>query len=778
MAFLFYNLLHNPDTYHKAQQEVDEVLGTDALTVDHLPKLKYIDACIKETLRFCGPIAMITRHSKEKTIIGGKHGRYEVEPEMLITLNLKTIHHDHEAFGKDADDFKPERMLHLENIPNGAWRPFGVGIRSCIGRAFAEQEMIINVALILQRFQVQMVDPAYKLEYQVTLTLKPKDFKIKVRRRPGRSVHVGLQTDVNGHKNEEKHYEDSGSGKPLLVLYGSNAGTCQAYAQELAARATEQGWQAEAKTMDSVVEHLPTDRPIAIITPSYEGKPADNAKKFVSWLETNKDSDLLKDVSYCVFGVGNSQWVQTYHKVPKLVDHLMEGMGAKRLLDIEFVDVQGDAMGPFEDWAENVKKALGGPSDTKLTSGLKATISKATTAQTLAGFDDTTGSVKKNAVIADNSVGPMKRHMEIELPEGMTYQAGDYVAILPSNHRDVTRRVLTHFKLNPDDRVTVTETRKEFLKSDAPFAVHDLLSSRVELSTPATQRQLRSLAEVTKDPKGKADLLDMADKNWDETIKKRFSVLDVLEDHPSCDIDFVGYLDMLMPMTARQYSISSSMLDKQIGSRATATITYDVHETEAWSGQGRTFHGVASSHLADLKPGHDVRCTVRSTNTSFHLPKDFTTPIIMVCSGTGLAPMRGFIQERAAIQKARDVKLGPALLYFGCRDIEKDYIYKDELQEWEKQGVVSLRPCFSKNGGDNAFKYTSDRIWAEREECHELFNNGGKVFICGSASKIARSTADTFKKIWLEFNPGKTMEDAEKRLDEVKVDRYVSDVFG
>ncbi|KAK3173877.1 hypothetical protein Dsin_032562 [Dipteronia sinensis] len=697
----------------------------------------------------------------------------------MVQLNLRTIHHDRDAFGEDADQFRPERMLHMDNIPEGAWRPFGVGMRSCIGRAFAEQEMIINVALILQRFQVEMVDPSYKLEFLVTMTIKPKDFKIKVRRRPGRGMDVGLYA-TKAADSKDNHMVNGGpTDKSLLILYGSNAGTCQAYAEELASEAGQYGYHADVKTMDSMVERLPKDRPIAIITPSYEGKPADNAKKFVAWLMSNRNSGMLHGIKYFVFGVGNKEWSQTYHKVPKQVDMLLEAMGGERIIETGFVDVESDTTGPFEDWRDKVWATL---SNSKPTASktLQAKITKGTTTQTLAGFSNPPGIVKKNITIADESVGPSKMHMEIELPESVSYQTGDYIAVLPFNHRDDVRRVIARFKLNSDDAIHIAETRKEFLKTDAPISVHDLIASRVELTTPITQRQLKSLAERTKDEKEKENILKMSGDEWETTLKRRFSVIDVLEDHPSCELEFADYLDMLKPITARQYSISSSMIDHQADlHQARATITYDVHDTEAWCGNGRAFHDVASSYLADLKPGNEVRCTVRQTNSGFHLPKDPMTPIIMICSGTGLAPMRGFIEERAAIQKARGQKLGPALLYYGCRDMEKDYLYKGQLEEWEKQGVVSLRPCFSKHGTEqDQFKYTSDRIYAEKEECGKLFGDGAKIFICGSASKIARSTAEMCMKIHMEHFPDCTREEAEKWLDGIKEDRYVSDVFG
>ena len=212
-----------------------------------------------------------------------------------------------------------------------------------------------------------------------------------------------------------------------------------------------------------------------------------------------------------------------------------------------------------------------------------------------------------------------------------------------------------------------------------------------------------------------------------------------------------------------------------------ASVTYDVLEAPALSGHGRRYHGTATTYMALCEPGNQIRCWVRETNANFHLPTDLETPIIMICAGSGLAPMRAFIQSRAAVAEAEARKLGPAVLYFGCRDFEKDYIYKDELEKWHKDGIVSVRPAFSRRGPPDAkqnFKYAPDRIWAERDEVAKLFRDGAKIFVCGSASKLAKSTGEVCQKIWLERNPGKTEKDSIEWLQEVKQDRFVSDVFG
>lgn len=181
-----FNLLKNPDKLQKCYQEVDEVIGDDVVVLEHIPKLKYLWATMRETLRFLGPISGFQRHSKRETVLAGK---YKIHPTDSILLNLRGLHHDPAVYGPDPESFRPERFLDggWESLPPNAWKAFGTGARGCPGRAIAEQEMILCWALMLQRFNFELADPNYTLKIKSTLTIKPDNFKIKARNRPGKS---------------------------------------------------------------------------------------------------------------------------------------------------------------------------------------------------------------------------------------------------------------------------------------------------------------------------------------------------------------------------------------------------------------------------------------------------------------------------------------------------------------------------------------------------------------------------------------------------------------
>ena len=149
---------------------------------------------------------------------------------------------------------------------------------------------------------------------------------------------------------------------------------------------------------------------------------------------------------------------------------------------------------------------------------------------------------------------------------------------------------------------------------------------------------------------------------------------------------------------------------------------------------------------------------------------------MMVCAGTGLAPFRGFIQERA-IQVESGQEVGPALLFYGCDHPEVDYLYRDELKAWEAAGAVSLRPAFSE-APEGDVRFVQHRVWQDRADVAKLFAKGAHVYVCGDGRRMAPAVRETFVKIYQESS-GVTPEAANAWADKVESEtgRYVADVF-
>ena len=225
---------------------------------------------------------------------------------------------------------------------------------------------------------------------------------------------------------------------------------------------------------------------------------------------------------------------------------------------------------------------------------------------------------------------------------------------------------------------------------------------------------------------------------------------------------------MLPALRIRQYSISSSSL----WNSQAVTLTLDIINMPSLSGIGQ-YYGVASNYLSNLKPSDTINCCVRTSNVQFHPPEDTTVPIVMIAAGTGIAPFRGFIQERAAqLVCGRDI--GRTVLYYGCRT-KQDFLYSDELQKWATLGAVELKIVFSREMIYGK-KYVQDLLWEDRKEIEKLYRDGARFYTCGSARKLGVSVKTCFINIIAEVQQCDEQE-ATKILEKISLDRYSVDVF-
>ncbi|KAJ8133540.1 hypothetical protein O1611_g92 [Lasiodiplodia mahajangana] len=185
--------------------------------------------------------------------------------------------------------------------------------------------------------------------------------------------------------------------------------------------------------------------------------------------------------------------------------------------------------------------------------------------------------------------------------------------------------------------------------------------------------------------------------------------------------------------------------------------------------------------MSRLSTDDVLHISVRPSHAAFRLPiNGEETPVLMVAAGTGVAPFRGFIQERAMMLTAGR-KLAPALLFLGCRELNKDTIFREELEEWEAQGAVVVRRAYSRKSEDSGgCKYVNDRLWKDRDEVLKMWNDGAKVYVCGSRS-VADAVRDIFINIFVDADSesGSRMTEKEARLwfESLRNIRYVLDVF-
>lgn len=799
LSFALYFLLHNPDVLAHAYTEVDEVLGGDLSkppSEDQVRALHYISQLLSETLRLWPTAPAFNRHAFAKTLLAGK---YEVGPEESLLVLIPMLHRDKAIWGPDPEKFDPSHFEPeaVRNRPPNAYKPFGTGFRACIGRYFALQEAVVALAMILQRFE--LVDFAgYELKVKQTLTIKPDRFHIKVRPRRERPAAkpkpVGRAGEVIAPEAEAPPEPVVRERAPLLVLYGSNTGTSELIAHRIGEDATVRGFAVTVAELDSYVGKLPTTGATVIVTASYNGTPTDNAAKFVAWLTgAGLKTDALKGVRYTVFGCGDHDWADTFQRIPRLIDQKLTEHGAERIFAHGEGDQSADLDDQFRSWYANLFEALAKALNiaaVDLDQAERGPRYEVEILQSAAGADALVAEFgARPLVIAVNRelqtrTGPKPserstRHIEFSVPSGLSYREGDHLGILPRIGAEQVRRVLAYFGLPETAQMQIrfNGSGKSFLPVDRPLPITLLLSGYLSLQEAAKRSDLEVLAEYAENPTDKAALRGLGADDPDgvaryhaEIVAKNRSLIDLLEDYPSCKLPFNLFIELVPILKPRYYSVSSSPLINP----TMMSITVAVVEGPARSGHG-IYHGTGSGYLAALAAGAEVECFIKPPSIPFYPPASPTTPMIMVGAGTGIAPFRGFLQARAA-RKARGDKVGPALLFQGCRNANQDHIYADEFAAFARDGVVALEPAYSRpDTGEK--QYVQQRLAARRDRVWELIEQGGIVYVCGDAGTMAPAVEQAFVEIARDKR-GISADDAKAWLAAMKSSaRYLVDIW-
>lgn len=781
LSFALYYLLKNPDKLQKAYEEADRVLTGPIPSYSQVRELKYTRMILSEALRLWPTAPAFSLYAKEDTVLAGK---YPLSKGQSLNVLIPKLHRDTTVWGDDVEEFRPERFEDPSQIPYHAYKPFGNGQRACIGQQFAMQEATLVLGMVLKHFEI--IDHTnYQLKVKETLTLKPDNFKMRVRPRIKQTAfayaapEAGVQARTRAEEAEAPAIEAHNT--PLLVLYGSNLGTAEGIAREIAETARYQGFVSEVAPMNERVGKLPKDGAVFIVSASYNGKPPSNAREFVRWLEEVEPGEL-QGVRYAVFGCGDHNWASTYQHVPRFIDEQLAAKGATRLVERGEADASGDFEQQVDQWTAHLwpdamsalgLKAGNRPRNEKSTLSVQF-VSGLVGTPLAESYDAMVATVKENRELQGEGSDRSTRHIEIALPEGVSYSEGDHLGVIPENAPEMVERVLRRYGLQASDHLILSASGRSaaHLPLDRPISVRDLLSHSVELQEAATRAQLRELAAFTVCPPHKKELeaLLQEDVYKAEVMGKRLTMLDLLEQYPACELPFERFIELLPPLKPRYYSISSSprVQEKQ------ASITVAVVSGPAKSGRG-TYRGVASNYLASRRPGDAVVIFAKTPESGFQLPDDAETPIVMVGPGTGVAPFRGFIQARRALQQEGKT-LGEAHLYFGCRNPRYDYLYREELEQAERDGLVKLHTTFSRVDGEPK-TYVQHVMKRNAAELIGLLDRGGKLYVCGDGSRMAPEVEETVRAAYREVH-GATEEASVEWLDRLQNEGfYVKDVW-
>lgn len=598
------------------------------------------------------------------------------------------------------------------------------------------------------------------------------------------------------------------SGRSLVVFYGSQTGTAEEFAGRLAKEGIRyrlKGMVADPEECDMEellhLKDIPNSLAVFCLATYGEGDPTDNAMEFYEWI-TNGDADLT-GLNYSVFGLGNKTY-EHYNKVAIYVDKRLEELGANRVFELGLGDDDANIEDDFITWKDRFWPTVcdyfdieGGSEEVLIRQYRLLEQPDVQSDRIYTGEIARLHSMQnqrppfdaKNPFLAPIMVnrelhkGGDRSCMHIELNiEGskMRYDAGDHVAMYPINDKALVEKLGQLCNSNLDTVFSLINTDTDSSKKHpfpCPTTYRTALTHYLEITAIPRTHILKELAEYCTVESDKEMLRNMASltpegkekyQTWIQDACR--NIVHILEDIKSCKPPIDHLCELLPRLQPRYYSISSSSKLYPLHVHVTAVLVQ--YQTPS----GRINKGVATTYLRGKQPNdEDPKVPVFIRKSQFRLPTKCETPVIMVGPGTGLAPFRGFIQERQ-FMRDEGKTVGDTILYFGCRKKNEDFIYEEELEEYVKNGTLTLKTAFSRDQKEKVYvthliEKDADLIW------NIIGENKGHLYICGDAKNMAVDVRNILVKI-LSEKGGMSESDAVQYLKKMEAQkRYSADVW-
>lgn len=556
------------------------------------------------------------------------------------------------------------------------------------------------------------------------------------------------------------------AAKPsLTVLYATETGNAEGVARQLATAASSKGMEAKAVDMaDYRPKNLRKESILAVVAATHgEGDPPDPAAGFFEYLLGRK-APKLEGTKFAVVSLGDSSYVE-FCKAGRDVDARLEELGAERILDRVDCDVDYDE--PAEAWIEELLAALeelapAAEASAQSDGVVPGAVGRATLPALGAGAGDPQYSRKNpyraeifDAVVLSGRDSDKETiHLELSVEEdALAFEPGDSLGVMPENEDAVAEAVLEALNLSGSEPVTVHG-------DEHPLA--DALKHELEL-TRLTPAFLTKYAEAAAAEELRALLSAERRDDLNEFMACN-QVSDVLRGYPLEGLEPQAFVDMLRKLQPRLYSIASSQ--KWMPDQIDLTIA-----VTRFTRDRKPRNGVASTYLAERKePGELVEVYI-DRNKAFKLPEDPSAPVIMIGAGTGVAPFRAFLQERAETGAT-----GRNWLFFGERRFREDFLYQTEWQRFLRDGVLTrMDVAFSRDQGRKI--YVQDRARERGRELWEWLEEGACIYVCGDADGMAPGVEAALHDVVVQEGDYSS-EDAGEYLRQLRHDRrYQKDVY-
>ncbi|KAI9754157.1 MAG: Translation initiation factor 3 subunit b [Chaenotheca gracillima] len=561
------------------------------------------------------------------------------------------------------------------------------------------------------------------------------------------------------------------------------------------------------------LDNFPADKVAMFVLATYgEGEPTDNAVPFYEFVTSDDtsfsegggaDGNPLNSFQYVAFGLGNNTY-EHYNAMVRNVDKALTKFGATRIGDAgEGDDGAGTMEEDFLAWKEPMWASLAEHMALEEREAVYEPVFGITEKEELGPESEEVylGEPNKNH-LEGTSKGPYNAHnpfiapitdsreiftvadrnclhMDIDVAGSkISYQTGDHVAIWPANSGKEVDRFLNVFGLT-EKRHRVISVKGLDPTAKVPFPTPTTYDAAVryhmEICAAVSRQFLSTIAQFAGSEEIKAEMTKLGnDKDYfhEKVSSKHLNIAQVLESTGGPSVWSAVPFSLLMEghskLQPRYYSISSSSLVQ----KDKISITAVVESTKA-PGAPHVLKGVTTNYLLALKqkqhgePNPDphgltyalngprnkydgVHVPVHVRHSNFKLPSDPSRPVVMIGPGSGVAPFRGFVQERAAQAKAGE-NVGKTILFFGCRRRTEDFLYEKEWENWQADlgDSFSLITAFSREGTQKV--YVQHKMREHAAELNDLITNKKAYFyVCGDAANMAREVAATLVQILAE----------------------------
>ncbi|MFJ4142457.1 sulfite reductase flavoprotein subunit alpha [Pseudomonas sp. NPDC089734] len=475
----------------------------------------------------------------------------------------------------------------------------------------------------------------------------------------------------------------------VFIGYGSESGNARGLAQRLEGLPFLQRYAPQALELNSLdLKRITPDDLLLVVSSSFgDGEPPANAERF---LEQAAQADTLAGLRYALFGLGDTAY-PNFCGFTRNLDALLSGREATPV--INRVDADADFEGFFTLWSGVLDAVLQGNSQAGTSLHLQVTAYGEKTAY--------------EARILEqrrlNQAPPYAHHIRLDIRgSGIHYRAGDNLYVLAPNAPEQLNALACWFD---DERARECLASKELRQIGKPILR--------EMARASGNEALKNLLKISNR------------KPLDEYLYGK-DILDVLNDF--CEIGQFSVLELaewLPNSLPRAYSIASHSHSDHVD-LCIREIAYTLN--------GRERKGTATGFLTSQP--HSVSVFARS-NPRFHLPDRVNHPLILIGTGTGIAPLIGLLEQ---LENQTDQP--ETCLVFGDRHRDSDFLYRDRIEQWQAQGVLNhVLTAFSRDS--EARYYVQDAMIEHRHTLWELLNQGAHLYLCGNKAHLERSIDET-----------------------------------